>query len=205
MTERPIRELVEELLTVDVEKARIDARRQALRAELEERARRVHREDGVVPTWKAAGLGVVTWCAAESEVSPVLVDDDAYADWAAAEHPDNVTLRLEVTLTALRANGYGDLPTFVRVLKGIPGTRIDYLVAPALFDALIAGGYRLADLGDGEFRLVGPDGSVVPGVGGKRRDPYLSVRLDRQAKARARAAGAGLDPSLAELEEATDD
>lgn len=201
---RPIAELVAELLAADVDRARLEARRQTLRAELEERAREVHRAEGMVPSWKARGLGSVSWCGAEADFVPILIDDDAYGEWCAENHPGSTYLRLEALVSRLTADAGDRLRALVDELANLPGVRIDYVPEARLLDGIAAGGHLDVETDDAgvvtRALLADSTGELVPGVSARRRAPYLSVRLDPQAKRRAALEGAGLDPDLADLE-----
>ena len=180
-----------ELLEVEGDLDARKVRKTELRAELEAEALTRWREEGAAPSWKAPGLGSASLCGTDSR-EPVIRDAAAWEAWAAANHPESVTLVLRLPAGALGSpddelhQRLADaLVEFARQHGGTLSTEVE----PLLLSALSKTGAATPD-----GRLVAKDGDLVAGVEVREKEPYLRVVLDKEAKARARAKfGAGLE------------
>lgn len=169
---RPIRDVTEELLTVEARMSALGARGAALRAELDARAREVKERDGVAPTWRAKGLGTISFSDPQPKVG--VKDPKAFSSWAAQRHPTEVTAILRVPA--------GHLEEVLALLDGVH-TGVDLEIASAWQKEFVDGCAEIdgtvfaTDSGEPVEGLM-----LFPAAPGR-----LSVRLDAEAKARAAA------------------
>ncbi len=68
---------------------RVEAEEKALRATLDEQARRELAEQGTAPTWRFPDLGQVTLPVTTEQ--PIVADAGKFAAWVAKRYPDEVT------------------------------------------------------------------------------------------------------------------
>lgn len=209
------RGILTELLDVT---ARIDAlttRKTELRQLLEAEARRRYDEDGAVPSWKVPRLGTATLAAVDAEPNVDIVDAGAFATWLVDVYPTEVEQVITIAGTTLADNpkvapavppqavegaalepfgGYA-LQEVITALAALPGVTVAMVPRTKILDVIVAGGLADADSG----HLVDESGAIVDGVTVTPKTPYLSVRLNAEAKARARAALDVLDlPKMAD-------
>lgn len=174
-------ELLEQLLAVEARLAVAEADKSRLRAELDRTARERHEADGAVPTFKVRGVGQATLAGVDS-YHPAVVDQKAYNEWAVQEHQENVTLVIEVPLSAL--DGIDD--EMIRALHDVlevPRVQWRHEVHPSLLK-WIAENAASPD----NSTVIVEGGEVVEGVRMQEAPVRLQVRFDSSAKARAAAA-----------------
>ena len=175
------RETVQALLEVEAKAKALDSRRTELRDILDDHLRGVWETEGIASTLKAPGLGSVTLAGCDSTTTEV-VDGGAFHAWAVENHPESVAVVIRLQ---------GTTPDQLRAVDSLMqtaadlGARITTEVDPGLLVGLAKGGVA------NEGRLFTEDGQVE-GVEVRAKRPFLSVKLDREAKARAVAALEGV-------------
>src|SRR4051812_11999538 len=93
-----IHDLLTELLAVEARMVREGKIGALLRAKLQERAEQVYRDDGAAPTWRA-DIGTCTLPV--STAGAVVQDKAKFAEWAAENHPEQVTATVKVAAADL--------------------------------------------------------------------------------------------------------
>lgn len=186
MPDLPVQTILAELLHTT---ARIDAltkRKDELRAILAAEARRRWEAEGAAPSWKVPRQGTATLAATDSDPEVTVTDPDTYAAWLAAEHPTEVEQIITLDpsrLDALDDDTRDQVGAALATLLNAPGAQFTLRPRPAYLTALVKAGRLDVDAG----QLISEDGELVPGVTVHPKEPYLSVRLNPEAKARARA------------------
>lgn len=172
------RALLAEVLHIDARMSAYKARREELRDELSAEALRRYEAEGAAPSWKVPRLGTATLAAVDSEAVTDVTDDDAYAEWVLNTHPTEAELVIRIPGHLTDSD---QLKAVVATMVTV-GARVDIEPAPAFLTALVKTGRADPDAGI----LIAEDGEIVPGVTVTKKDPYLSIRLTPEAKARAR-------------------
>jgi hypothetical protein len=189
-THRPIRDLLDELLTIEARMGALGARGAALRVALAERAEQVKQADGVAPTWRVPGLGMVAYRDPQPKVG--VVDPDAFGSWAAQHYPTEVTGVIRL--------GAAHLPAALEVIREAATAgrfgHAEHVEAAATLE--IREPWRRTFLdrcaADGGLVLAPDTGQIVDGAGlVPGGSAGVTVRLDPEAKARAAAT---VDPPL---------
>lgn len=186
------RGILTELLDVTARIDALTARKGELRQLLEAEARRRYAEDGAVPSWKVPRLGTATLAAADAEPNVDIVDAGAFATWLVDVYPTEVEQVITIAGTTLSDNpsvmpgaeGLYPLQDVVTALAAVPGITVALTPRTAILAVIVASGLADAETG----HLVDQGGAIVDGVTVTPKTPYLSVRLNAEAKARARAA-----------------
>lgn len=206
----PVRVLTERLCEAEAYMGVVGALGAELRRELLARAVARWREDEAAPTFRAAGLGVVSLTVPQTKV--VVADAEAFATWVASHYPTEVTSR--VVLEAVPLDAVGDLVAQLRersdlealgeLLAGGVKVTATLDVAGAFVKRLLEQDCTVVEAAAGEDGVVPPPavfdngtGEVVDGVKViAGADPTkldgpaptsITVRLEAQAKADAAA------------------
>jgi hypothetical protein len=187
-----IPDLLDELLRGEAAKARIALARDLL----EQQLHAIHETTGTAPTLRLPGLGTVSL--ALPKPHPEIVDADAFASWVAERHPSEVTTTVEIR--GVTADELPEVLEAVRfaVMQVCLGhttgdrTEVDQMVTGRV---TVREAFRntLLDLALGDRDKIGEplftpdtveliDGVQVVDGGGS---PTMTVRLDKDAKARA--------------------
>lgn len=175
---RPVRALLDELLTIEARMAGLAQRGGDLRVELEARARKVKNDDGVAPTWRAPGLGTASFSDPQPKV--VVKDEPALASWVAQRHPTEATATITVP---------GDTDTLERALAALAEEEVTIAgvvttIRPAWLTDFVKGCAAPDEAPSDE--VWSADGEKVDGLYlAPAAVGRLSVRLDPEAKARA--------------------
>jgi hypothetical protein len=172
-----VQQLLSELLTIEAQMGALKARKDELRGDLDTEARRRWDEDGAVPSFKVARLGSATLAGCDKTTTEV-VNPEAYAAWARGAREESVALVLRIPAPVIDAHADA-----LASLQGAEGIAEEWQVHPAVLNGLVAAGRTDPDAGI----LIEETGEVVPGVRVSLKDPYLTVRLDPEAKRRALA------------------
>lgn len=185
---------VELLLVAEAHAAAYKAQAEAIRAELDAEARRRLATEGAAPSWKVKGRGTVLL--ADGDPKPSVADNRALVAWLREHHPTEfvASATLTVDLSGLSdghaANVAAMLNTVVARMPGRAQLSTDEAPRLAFLTALTTGaadGYAVVpdpEDDDAPARVFTASGEIVPGLVVTRRR-YLSVRLDKEAKARA--------------------
>lgn len=175
--QRPIIDIFTEVLTTEARLGALGERLLAARAELLQRAIATKAADGVAPTWRAPGLGVVSM--RDPKAKATVTDSDAFATWVAPRFPTEVTARLQLAVAA-------DADRAVEILEaaGIPCT-VGLTVREAFTKSFLL--QCAAVDGDDPAVFAPTTGEQVDGVGLTTPQPGITVKLDNEARRRAQA------------------
>lgn len=185
MTDRPIVDVVAELLTIEARMEGLGRRGAQLRADLEARAREAKARDGVAPTWRASGLGTASYSDPQPKVT--VKDRAAFASWLGQRHPENV----DASITVFAA-GPDVLERALAALaeNDVPVGPVELAIRPAFEKQFLAGCAAVDDPPTDEV-FAPESGERVDGLHLAPAAPgRLSVRLNPEAKARATAEAA---------------
>lgn len=207
--------VIRKLLTATAEKTGAERRIALLRDQLDREARRRYSEEGAAPTWKAPRLGVVRLD--PKDAKPYVDDAQAFANYVAERHPDEVeatitlpAASLEAAIDALDFAGVGDYRALLEVREPFRTKLLEELKVEttAAVDPSPSGDSPV-EVAYSALRLLDETTGEVEAVAGVKVHPpgaTLVVTLDRDAKARAIAdADAAFEVEQADDRVDTDD
>lgn len=193
-----IPDLLDGILEATALEASAKARIAAIRAALEDEARRRHAAEGAAPSWKAAGAGTVRFDP-PGDWTPTVADPRAFGSFVAEHYPTEATavLRLpaadlEAALAALAFAGIGHAEEPRVEVRDAWQTA--YLKGLTV-DVEETDHDEAGNVLERTFTLVDDEGLLVEGLTGTRSAGKLVVSLDRDRRV------AAIDTARAEAEE----
>lgn len=188
MSDAPnVRTTFAELAEITARTAVLDERKDELRAQLKAEGLDAFARLGAMPTFRVNGLGRASL--SDPDPKARVVDEAKALAWVEANAPTEVELTVTggPELVAVLEAGYEALNWEDGRARFPVERAIRKAYLPVLLQAC-----RIADVDDlgrvVDGRLISPDGSFVDGIEAAQGDPTLTVTLDPEAKARARAA-----------------